>query len=248
MNSKLIKERIIIDKNSPIPLYYQFKTGLLALINEGFFGEDGKIPTELEFTNNLDISRPTVRQALNELIHEGCIIRLKAKGTFIKKKTIGSKFFSEVLSFDNEMKSLGLKPKTKIISCEVVKNHLPEIFGEYVDSLLKLERIRSASGKKIVFVTSYLPMGLFNNKVPDFQISSLYEMLTKFGFEVANVNREFSAVNADKKLADHLDIKPKDAMLSVYTKAYDGKDLLIEYSIAYYNPDMTFKINLDKNR
>ena len=46
---------------------------------------DTRIPSEQEFCEMYDISRPTVRQAVNELTNNGTLYRLKGKGTFVAK-------------------------------------------------------------------------------------------------------------------------------------------------------------------
>ncbi|MDY0244650.1 MAG: GntR family transcriptional regulator, partial [Sphaerochaeta sp.] len=68
-----------LDKNTPIPLYFQLKTLLLKFIKT----QDGvvSLPTEQQLCNHFNISRSTVRQALKELVNEGVIERHKAKGS-----------------------------------------------------------------------------------------------------------------------------------------------------------------------
>ena len=81
-----IAKQFTISKASPVPLYFQLKTQLVELLKQGIFQAGDKLPTEAEFCELLDISRPTVRQAFSELINEGYITRHKAKGTFRKLK------------------------------------------------------------------------------------------------------------------------------------------------------------------
>ena len=57
-----------LNKNIPIPLYYQLKEILLEYIKEHHKDEELPIPTEKELSEHFQISRPTVRQAINELV------------------------------------------------------------------------------------------------------------------------------------------------------------------------------------
>ena len=66
-----IAKQFTISKASPVPLYFQLKTQLVELLKQGIFQAGDKLPTEAEFCELLDISRPTVRQAFSELINEG---------------------------------------------------------------------------------------------------------------------------------------------------------------------------------
>lgn len=245
-----LKRLIIIDKKSPIPLYFQLKSGLLKLINENYFLENEKIPTEIELTELFNISRPTIRQALNELIHEGYITRQKAKGTFIKNQQIGSMFFSQLQSFAKEMSELGMVGTTKVIDVKTVNNYhgdLLEVFSQELASFIMLQRVRSADQKKVVYVISYIPKGIFGDQQIDFSNMSLYEILDSHGHAINKVERNFTAINATSKIAKLLDLKTGDALLNVFTKAYDGEGQLMEYSIAYYSSNTNFKINLTKN-
>lgn len=119
-----IAKQFTISKASPVPLYFQLKTQLVELLKQGIFQAGDKLPTEAEFCELLDISRPTVRQAFSELINEGYITRHKAKGTFVSRPKIEGYFFQKLGSFDEEMRSLHLTPSTRVIVSEVIE--LPE--------------------------------------------------------------------------------------------------------------------------
>lgn len=72
-----------LDRRSTQPLYAQLKEIILDRINEGQYEPGGKIPSELELCRELDLSRPTVRQAVSELVNEGVLFIVKGKGTYI---------------------------------------------------------------------------------------------------------------------------------------------------------------------
>ena len=75
-----------LDKNVPIPLYYQLKRLILEDIENGTYPIGSDIPTELQLSEMFDISRTTVRQAITELVQEGRLYRVKSKGTFCCKR------------------------------------------------------------------------------------------------------------------------------------------------------------------
>ena len=103
-----IAKQFTISKASPVPLYFQLKTQLVELLKQGIFQAGDKLPTEAEFCELLDISRPTVRQAFSELINEGYITRHKAKGTFVSRPKIEGYFFPKLGSFDEDKRRLSL--------------------------------------------------------------------------------------------------------------------------------------------
>ncbi|MEA1963944.1 MAG: extracellular solute-binding protein [Candidatus Aerophobetes bacterium] len=73
----------IIDKNSPVPLYYQLKGILKEVIKEEKFKPGDRFPTEERMCKTFGISRTPVRQALSELVNERLLYRRRGNGTFV---------------------------------------------------------------------------------------------------------------------------------------------------------------------
>ena len=74
---------MIIDRNSPIPQYFQLQTWLIEQIEQGVFKPNDKIPTEEEFSQLTGLARATIRQAIQNLVNMGYLIRKKRLGTFV---------------------------------------------------------------------------------------------------------------------------------------------------------------------
>ena len=62
-----------IERNSPIPLYFQLAETLRAAIETGAYSPGSKLPTEGELCEQYDVSRSVVRQALQSLAHDNLI-------------------------------------------------------------------------------------------------------------------------------------------------------------------------------
>lgn len=74
-----------VDRASPVPIYHQLKTLVLERIESGLWRPGDRIPTERELCQTHNISRSPVRQALNELAHEGVLVRRPGLGTFVNE-------------------------------------------------------------------------------------------------------------------------------------------------------------------
>ncbi len=74
----------VIDRRSPIPLYYQLAKSLESEILSGKYQANDKFPTDMELAERFDVSRITVRQALNELIAKDLLVRERGRGTFVR--------------------------------------------------------------------------------------------------------------------------------------------------------------------
>ena len=72
-----------LDKESAVPLYEQLKLSLSKKIEEHVLQEGERLPSEAELCAEFDVSRITVRRAVDELVEEGVLERRQGKGTFV---------------------------------------------------------------------------------------------------------------------------------------------------------------------
>jgi len=227
-----------LDKTIPIPLYYQLIEVIQNFINEH---DDGfPIPTEKDLCKIYEISRPTVRQAINELVTEGLIVREKGRGSFINKKKIPQDFLLNIISFNDEMQSKGLKPDTKVLvfcsrkpTPEVMKN----LRIKSTDSTYFLSRLRSINGEPIVLVNTYLPSSLTKGILrKNMEKESLYHIIEHdFGNKILRTLRTLEIRKAGKYEALLLNIKEGDPIHFIQTIAFIENDTPIEFSTAYYS-------------
>lgn len=80
----------MIDKSSPLPIYYQIEEQLKKQIENGELKPNDSLPSEREFAERFEISRMTVRQAINNLVNDGYLYRQKGRGTFVSEKSWSS--------------------------------------------------------------------------------------------------------------------------------------------------------------
>lgn len=73
----------MIDRDVPIPAYYQLKQLIKEQILQGHLKPGDQLPTEAELCAQYNLSRTPVRQALRELVFEGLLTRTAGRGTFI---------------------------------------------------------------------------------------------------------------------------------------------------------------------
>ena len=78
-----LKDKDQLNRDIPIPLYYQLKSILFEKIQNKLYREGDIIPTEAELQETYQISRSIVRQAIAELVQEGWLDRRTSKGTFV---------------------------------------------------------------------------------------------------------------------------------------------------------------------
>jgi GntR family transcriptional regulator len=242
---------IRLEKNIPIPLYYQLKKQLLSFIEQGFLKEGDKLPPEKELCEQLKVSRPTVRQAFGELSSEGYLHRIKGNGTFVSAPKVSVRFFNQLESFNNEMQKKGKTPKTQVLTLEKTSAYpkANELLGLSIDaSLILLKRLRFANDVPLVYLDTYLPFDLYPQLLDiDFRTTSLYDALEhNYRTYVSRVVRDIEAVTARHKEAALLQCPQNQALILVRSLAYaSGNPNPVEYSIARYRGDInTFSVEV----
>jgi len=240
-----------IDHNSNTPLHIQAEEILRNLIDSEEYKDGKYLPNEIELSQKLNISRNTLRQAINKLVFEGLLVRKKGVGTKIAHKSIigGVKNW---LSFSQEMKMLGIEIRNfELHICWKKPNEeICNFFGIDPKQQVKcivLERVRGKKEYPFVYFISY-----FNPKIPltgeeDFT-RPLYELLEKdYNIIVKTSKEKISASLAGERISEKLDIKASDPILIRQRHVYDINQIPIEYNIGYYRADsFTYTIEAER--
>ena len=238
-----------LQKDTPLPLYYQIKQALLTAIQHGGLQPGAAVPGEQELCQFYGVSRPTVRQAMSELAAEGYLERHKGRGTFVAHPKINARFLNKLQGFNEEMEQRGLTPSTRVLRFEQVLR--PDIAARLGlapgDALYCLERVRSAGAEPVVLVETYFPCARFDTLASvDFTQESLYAaMASRCDVVVSRAVREIEAVVANAREVSLLGLAHGSAVCLVKSVAYDAQDTAVEYSIARYRGDRTkFSVEL----
>lgn len=99
-------------------LHSQIKQDIVDKIESGYYPPGSLLPTESEFCKIYDVSRTTLRTALNHLLMEGAIYRKQGKGTFVAKGKVKQILSSSSLRYAEQLKAQGFKPKIKVVDLQ----------------------------------------------------------------------------------------------------------------------------------
>ena len=239
-----------LDKSTPVPLYFQFKSLLLEEIKKNEYPVDSLIPTEKEISEMFQISRTTVRQAITELVQAGWLYRIKSKGTFVARVKIKQDFIKRLEPFNEQIERTGRVPSTQMLAFEVLP--MPERVAEVFEvepgtRAVYMHRRRCADGDPIVTVETYLPYDACSFILQhDMSQESLYHLLaTREETRICRVNRILEAVAANVRDVERLDMVRGKPVQLFRTVGYNQMDEPIEYSIARYRGDRNrFEVDL----
>lgn len=238
-----------IDHKSHIPLHIQVESLLRELIEEPAYQEGKLLPKEVDLAKVLGISRNTVRQATNKLVHENLLDRKKGVGTKVAKQAVSTKL-DNWLSFSKEMheKGIGFKShKVEVSWVEANEEVAMALTIKKTTKVLKLERLRGfETGPLVYFVSYFHPrVGLTGNE--NFS-GYLYEILEKDYHTIPSISKEeIAAILANSTLAKQLDLKVGDPVLFRKRLVCDPGDRPIEYNLGYYRGDQfTYTIDIKR--
>jgi GntR family transcriptional regulator len=230
----------MIDKSSPIPIYFQIEEQIKALIESGELKAGDSLPSERDYAEKYDISRMTVRHAINNLVNEGLIVRKKGKGTFIAEKKFEQRL-QGLTSFSEDMKSKGFSPSNRLLFFEI----LPA--NEYIanqleikthDPVYQVERIRLADNEPIALETTFISANLIHGLTEEVISQSLYHYIEeKLNLKIDYSNQVIESTAAGEKEATVLEIKKGAPILKIQRNSYLTNGLPFEIVKSAYRAD-----------
>lgn len=236
----------------PSPKYLEIQNLLLQRIKNGDYQEGQLIPKEVDLAEQLNVSRPTVRHAIRNLVQGGYLERRKKRGTIVTQTKIKQQFTHVIESYNTEIQNNGLVAKTQVLnfSTEKASEEVAEALTIKPNTeVYKLVRLRSADNKPVVFVVTYLPIAqLPDLQKIDFTHHSLYSELAKAGLEITHVSRKIEVHPATEEEAQLLETDIKAPIFYFHTIGFTKDHRALEYSIASYRGDLNyFMVEIDKH-
>ncbi len=231
----------MLDKNYPLPLYFQLKELLREKIASGEWKPGDMVPSERELSEQYHISRMTARQALRELAIEGILRREPGRGTFVAEPKI-EHGLTRLTGFTEDMKARGLKPGAKVIRLALIEP--PALARQALQispdkKIVLLERLRLAGGEPIALETSHLYFnGVENLLTEDFENNSLYQLLSeKYHITPARAVQQIGADLCSHREQELLQIPEGAPVLRNKRVTYDVWGRPFEYTESAYRGD-----------
>ena len=218
------------------PLYKQLQKRLRESVNEGVLKSGDVIPAEREIAAALELSRVTVRRAINDLVQEGLLTQRQGAGTFVTDRVQQPlnylKSFSEVMAERGQQagstwldRSLGL----------ATLEEQQELKVGAEDEIVRLYRLRTSDGKPMALELASLPRKFIDNP---FEVStSLYETLADKGCRPVKALQKIRAISIDEPRAKLLNIEPGGAVLYIERLGLLKDGTPMEFTRSYFPGD-----------
>lgn len=235
-----------IDRTGPLPLYYQVASRIEQAILDGTIAPGARLDNEIALGERLNLSRPTIRRAIQDLVDKGLVVRRRGIGTQVVHGGVTRKV--ELTSLYEDLVSSNRTPTTTLLSREVVPatEKVAADLGLEVGALvLHVRRLRGADDVPIAILENYLPTEFIDITDRELTDRALYAILRGRGVTIRVARQRIGARTATPSDAELLDLDRHGAVLTMERIAYDNSGRAIEAGQHIYRPDLySFEITL----
>ena len=229
---------LIINRDSPLPLYAQVKRKLQTEIMAWPL-ENDRFYTDQELQGIFGVSRATVRQALTELEDEGLVRRRQGYGTLVNRNKI-EESFSTRNDFSSQWAQSGRT--LRVENLRVTRVPCPAPFAKMLGiethtEVVTMERIRLSGNMRIAWDLRFIPVPIAADiAMKEFENISLIDVLRP-KVSIDRADTQIEAALAGEEYADRLKIAPNAAILIREMIYYDAAGQAAFSGISVYRAD-----------
>lgn len=213
---------------------------ITSRIEQHIYNEGQVIESESRLCKILNVSRMTVRKALDELVSEGVVYKEKGRGTFVSKKPKYAEFRFGAGGFTQEAKKRGMTPFTKDATLELIeadKQVAQNMNIPLHEKVWKVTRIRCTDDTPIIYVEEYYLYSQCPDLTIDIVSQSIYEHLEKKGISFSFLDQKLEAVSCTSDIAKKLGIKKGHPLIKMSLIIYMKNGTVFNCGTEYYRTD-----------
>ena len=230
---------VTVNRSSPVPLYFQVAEQLERAILDGILLPGDRIANEVALADQLGLSRPTLRQAIQTLVDKGMLVRKRGVGTQVVHTPIRRTV--ELTSLNDDLRRAGEHPSTVVLGLEAIEadeepaERLKVPIGTGV---WRLDRLRFVADEPLALMCNFVPLEVTDLGEVDLTKVGLYEHFRAMGIHIRVAHQTISARRADLQEARHLAGRKGDPVLTMQRTSYDDNGRAVEYGTHLYRPDL----------
>lgn len=227
------------DRASAGPLYIRLRQVLQDAILDGTLVNGTALPAERDIADFANVSRVTVRKAIDDLVDHGLLTRRQGSGTFVAGA--GNRIeqsLTMLTSFSDDMAQRGINAQTKWLQRGIFDATPREIMtlGLRPDGkVTRLSCVRFTDNSPSVIERTAVPVECLPD--PAFVTTSLYSALEKTGSRPVRAMQRISACNISDHDAKALNVLVGSAGLSAERIAYNALGKRVELTVSLYRGD-----------
>ena len=202
-----------------------------------------QLPFEKELCEKYNVSKMTVKKALDLLVNDGLIIKRRGSGTFVKditekeiQRIIEKKQFSGLTTT-----SIGHKVTSKVLEFKIINatKEIADILKIEEDEFIYfVHRVRYVDDKAVVIEKTYIPLNLIPGmKLADVKKSIYGYIKDKLGLNIQSAHSTVRAMKSDALDRKYLNLEKDEPILEVERVAYLDNGKVFEYSFSRHRYD-----------
>ena len=226
-------DEIVAMHNSPGALYHSLGHIIRSKIQSGEWAVGQRIPSERKLMGIFNVSRATVRQAVEHLEKEGVLRREQGKGTFVAPPKI-ERGVLRMIEFSDIIKQNGLRPSAQLLGkdCILPPKNIRKVLNLPESALTAyLQRLLLVNGAPMLIETAYFPAVRFPNLPDVYDGAQEWRdfVFNHYDVKVIRAREIFEPVILEDREARILGVKGGAPALWVDHVAYDTSDLPVVY-------------------
>lgn len=236
---------LTVDRASQTPLYLQLAGGIEEAIRSGVLAPGSRLENELALSKRLKLSRPTVRQGIQELVDKGMLVRKRGVGTQVIQAPVNRQV--ALTSLYDDLRTAGKAPRTEVIEYRIGRpspeavDRLQLAPGEQV---LDLIRVRYADDEPLAVMRNTIPERIAPTREA-LAANGLYACLREAGITTVLAHERIGATVADEEHAELLDETLGAALLTMERKSFANDGTVVEYGYHVYRASRySFEVTL----
>ncbi len=237
---------ISIDRSSPVPLYHQVVTAIETAIRDGQLAPGTRIDNEVEFANQLNVSRPTMRKAMSELVRQGLVVRKRGIGTQVISNHMRRPL--ELSSLFDDLVRTGKKPKTQVLEF----THLPaeadilETLGlPEGASVYYFKRLRFADGRPLAIMRNWVREDIATFTEAELIEGGMYHRMRLAGVTFKLAYQRMGATVAKAEESELLEVELGAPLITMERTTLDDMGRVVEAGTHLYRADSySFEVTL----
>jgi GntR family transcriptional regulator len=199
------------------PLYSRIQEYIAELILSGKLAPESKIQSEREFSEDLEVSRMTVRRAITELVNEGLLERRHGSGTYVAKPKVTYEA-GELVNYVQAMQQRNVATTSQLLEFSEIAagRRLAESLKiELGNPIYRIDVLRLANRVPVVLERGFFPCTRFPKLEEwDLEKSSIYDLITTvYNVKIGTISQTVEAIAAMDTIAQQLRVEENFPLL-----------------------------------
>ncbi len=224
-----------------VPVYVQIREQLRQEIAGGALKRGEKLPPEHELAARFKVSRLTLRESVEDLVHEGLLYRRHGVGTFVAVPHL-QRDHTRLTSFFDKAEQEGIKVRASLLKLEVIPAKPP--VAKALDlapggQVIRVKTLRFANNVPITIHDAHVPHQLFSSILKEnFEVQHLWDLYEKCGYKVKRAVQRLEAREADKQVSKLMRVKQGTPVLFKERTVYSADGTPVEFTYCWNRGDL----------